>query len=76
MSSCLEAEALVTLASISDDPERALRHVLECDGCRASITGIAHLRSELVESAVRVGFVDDVMAALPGDALPVSLAIG
>ena len=35
MSSCLESEALVTLASISDDPEGALRHVLECGECRA-----------------------------------------
>lgn len=70
MSSCLESEALVTLASISDDPERTLRHVLDCDECRVSITDITRLRSELAGSAVRVGFTDEVMAALPADARP------
>ena len=66
MSSCLESEALVALAGISEDPERTLRHLLECDECRASITDIVHLRAEFAGSAVRVGFVDDVMTALPG----------
>ncbi len=70
MSSCLESEALVTLASISDDPEGALRHVLECGECRASISDLAHLRSEFAGSRLRVGFVDEVMAALPATDTP------
>ena len=67
MSSCLESEALVTLANVCDDPEKALRHILECDECRRSIADIARLRSEFGGSPVRPGFADEVMAALPAD---------
>jgi hypothetical protein len=76
MPSCLESEALVTLGTVSADPEAALRHVLECDECRSSLRDVARLRAELSPEmgpeagafAVRAGFVDAVMAALPDDA--------
>ena len=76
MSSCLESEALVTLGTVSEEPEAALSHVLECDECRSRIRDVARLRAELgpavgVETgvvAMRAGFVDRVMAALPDDA--------
>jgi hypothetical protein len=75
MSSCLESEALVTLGTVSEDPEAALRHVLQCDECRSRISDVVRLRAELGPEmrteagvvAVRAGFADTVMAAPPDD---------
>ena len=65
MSSCPEIDTLTTLATLDDDPEATLRHVLECDACRAVLTDVAALR-RLAGAAIlpRGGFTDTVMAAL------------
>lgn len=71
MRSCLETDAVVTLARLADDPLELLRHALDCERCREALAEVAVLRREAgVAVAARAGFTDDVMEALPAPTGP------
>lgn len=71
MPSCLDTDAVVTLARLADDPLELLRHALECERCREALAEVALLRREAGATvATRAGFTDELMQALPARGEP------
>ena len=71
MSSCLDTDAVITLAQLADDPLELIRHALDCERCRGALAEVTVLRQEGgATAAVRAGFTDEVMAALSVAAEP------
>lgn len=72
MTQCIDSDAAVALASFADDPIDVLEHVAACEACRAQVDDTARLRAELAAVLpMREGFVQAVMASLPGTAAAV-----
>ncbi len=67
MKSCLDIDALMAVgAALNWRSDDGLRHLAECESCRAQLAELAVVRQSLTEVAEPAdGFVDLVMATLP-----------